>query len=148
MRARRHCLALPLSCSALAFCLLSASHAAPASDSYTSAVLRGTITDAETGAPTACTVTITDSTGKIATDNEALKIGFRCDGTFDKHLSPGLTKIRVTRGFETRAVEKEVLLQPGAATNIEFKLERNENLRRRGWFAGDSHAHMIHGERT
>jgi len=148
MRARRHRLALPLSYGALALCLVSASHAAPAADNDTSAVLRGTITDAETGALIACTVTITDSAGKIVTESDALKGGFRCEGTFEKHLSPGLTKIRVTRGFETRALNNEVLLLPGAATNVAFKLERTVNLRQRGWFAGDSHAHMIHGERT
>ena len=148
MSARRHGLTLPLSCGALALCLLSASHAEPPAGYDTAAVLRGTITDAETGAPTACTVSITDATGRIVTDSEALKGGFRCEGTFEKRLSQGLTKIRVTRGFETRATGIDVLLQPGAATNVAFKLERNVNLRQRGWFAGDSHAHMIHGERT
>ncbi len=112
------------------------------------AVLRGTVTDAVIGTPAACTVTITDAEGKTVIESAAFKGGFRCDGSFEKRLPAGRTRIRVTRGFETRAETRELLLQPGAATNVAFALARSADLRRRGWFAGDSHAHMIHGERT
>lgn len=138
-RAEGHArLTSPLVC-LLCFPLLSAAD---------SALLRGTVTDAATGAPAACTVTITDSAGKTVTENEAFKDGFRCDGTFEKRLPAGRTRVRVTRGFETRAEWRDLLLAPGVTTNVALILTRAVDLRSRGWFAGDSHAHMIHGERT
>ncbi len=111
-------------------------------------LLRGTIVDAATGAPSACTVFLTDVQGKVITESESFKNGFRCGGTFEKRLPAGRTRIRITRGFETRAESCEWLLQPGTTTNVTFALTRAVDLRSRGWFAGDSHAHMIHGERT
>jgi hypothetical protein len=112
------------------------------------AVLRGVVTDASSGQSTPCTVTIVDANGQVVTERESFKAGFRCPGEFEKRLPPGRTKLRVTRGFETRAVERVVDLQSGAITEIQVTLERTVDLRKRGWFAGDSHVHMIHGERT
>lgn len=112
------------------------------------AVLRGTVTDAATGKPTACTVILTDASGKTVTETDAFKAGFRCNGSFEKHLPAGNTRLRITRGFETRSESLELLLQPDAATNVAFELTRTVDLRARGWVAGDSHTHMIHGERT
>lgn len=148
MTNRNPILAVPVFLGLFALRLLSASPVDAAAAGSDTAVLRGRVTDAATGRPTACTVTITDSAGSIVTENEAFKGGFRCNGAFEKRLPAGRTRIRVTRGFESRVVEKEILLQPGSVTNINFKLEQPINLRARGWYAGDSHAHMIHGERT
>lgn len=112
------------------------------------AILRGTIVDAQTSQAVACSVAITDATGKLVTENESFKSGFRSSGVFEKSLPPGRTQIRIWRGFETRAVDKEITLQAGATNEIRFSLERVVDLRHRGWYAGDSHDHMIHGERT
>ena len=112
------------------------------------ALLRGTVTDAATGAPAACTVTITDASGKTVTETDAFKGGFRCAGAFEKRLPAGRTRVRVTRGFETRAEARDLLLQGGATTDVAVALCRAVDLRSRGWIAGDSHAHMIHGERN
>ncbi|MBI5384570.1 MAG: CehA/McbA family metallohydrolase [Verrucomicrobia bacterium] len=112
------------------------------------AVLRGTVLDAVTGRPTACTVAIIDATGHTVSESEGYRGGFRCEGRFSKNLPPGRTRLRVTRGFETRAVERVLELKEGQDVSVELRLERVVDLRRRGWFAGDSHAHMIHGERT
>jgi hypothetical protein len=65
-----------------------------------------------------------------------------------RRLPPGPTKLRITRGPEYQAVERELELRPAESRVMEIVLERPVNLRRRGWFAGDSHVHMIHGERT
>lgn len=111
-------------------------------------LLGGTVTDAATGAPAACTVSITDSAGVCVIETEAFKDGFRCDGTFEKRLPAGRTRLRVTRGFETRMESLVLDLAPGATTNVAIALTRAVDLRSRGWIAGDSHAHMIHGERT
>jgi hypothetical protein len=133
--------------SALLF-LLPLSRVSAAETLAGTAVLRGTITDAATGAPAACTVAITDSAGETVTETAALKGGFRCNGAFEKILPAGRTRVRVTRGFETRAESREFVLAPGATTNLALALTRTVDLRSRGWVAGDSHAHMVHGERT
>lgn len=112
------------------------------------AVLDALITDAETGRPSACNVALTDSQGVLVVESASFKSGFRCDGAFQKSLPPGRTRLRITRGPETRAVERELDLAPGKTSRVEIALARVVNLRKRGWFGGDSHAHMIHGERT
>ena len=122
--------------------------ASDAGPSAPSGTLDATIVDAETGQPTPCTVTIIDSTGRTATEGESFRGGFRCDGRFTERLPAGSARLRVTRGFETRAVERVIEVRAGGETTLRLPLERVVDLRRRGWFAGDSHAHMIHGEQT
>lgn len=106
------------------------------------------IRDGITGAPVSCTVTIIDSQGKSIVENTSFKGGFRCAGEFVKRLPTGRTRIRITRGLETKAVEREVELQPDRTNEVQCTLERLVDLRGRGWYAGDSHVHMLHGERT
>ena len=50
------------------------------------ATLRGDITDAVTGQPTPCTVTITDAHGKTVQESAAFSAGFRSNGQFEKLL--------------------------------------------------------------
>lgn len=112
------------------------------------ATLRGVITDAASGQPTPCTISIIDAQGKIVQESAAYKAGFRSSGQFEKKLPAGPTKIRVTHGFETQAVTTNVILRSGETTALNLSLKRRVDLRRRGWYAGDNHAHMIHGEKT
>ena len=110
--------------------------------------LRGLITDAASGRPTSCTVSIVDANGRVVIERESFKAGFRCGGRFEKSLPPGRTSIRVTRGPETRAASQVVELRAGTEIEVKFSLERIVDLRQRGWYSGDSHAHMLHGEKT
>lgn len=121
-----------------------------AADAATNAfgTLRGRVVDGATGASTACTVTVVDAAGKTVVPNRAFTAGLRSDGSFELQLPSGPARIKVTRGFETRAVERAVQIPAGGEVEVELKLERQVDLRARGWYAGDSHAHMIHGERT
>jgi hypothetical protein len=112
------------------------------------ATLSGVIKDAATGQPTSCTVTIKDANGKIVTESESFLSGFRCPGRFLKRLPPGRTRIHISRGFETKAVNRDLDLVGGQQSDLEVTLERAVDLRKRGWYAGDSHAHMLHGEKT
>src|ERR1017187_539998 len=112
------------------------------------AVLRGKVNDALTGRLTPCTVIITDANGKVVTESPSFSDGFRSSGEFTKRLPAGPTRIRITRGFETKAINQKVNLVAGETNRLTFTLERAVNLRERGWFAGDSHVHMLHGERT
>ena len=114
----------------------------------TSAELRVRILSSETRQPVPCTVTLMDAKGQTVTEGEGYRDGFRSSGVFTKLLPPGRTKLRVTRGPEFKAVAKEIDLRAGEMGRIEVTLERQVDLRRRGWFAGDSHDHMIHGEKT
>lgn len=111
-------------------------------------VLKGSIVDAESGLPAACSVRIIDASGKTVVERESFTGGFRCGGRFTKQLPAGRTQVRITRGFETRAVEHEIELATGETREIKIQLERIVDLRRRGWYSGDSHVHMLHGERT
>jgi len=95
-----------------------------------------------------CTVTITDVDGQVITESEGLTRGFRSAGVFAKSLPPGRTNLRVTRGPEFKALETSLELRAGETRELELELDRQVDLRARGWFAGDSHVHMIHGEKT
>ena len=90
---------------------------------------------------------ITDANGKVATESVSLRGGFRCAGEFTRILPAGPTRLRITRGLETKAINQEFSLVAGETTNLVFTLERVINLRERGWYGGDAHVHMLHGER-
>jgi hypothetical protein len=112
------------------------------------AVLHATIIETLTGRRTPCTVTITDAHGQVVTENASFTQGFRSSGEFAKSLPAGPTRIRITRGLETKAISRQINLAAGKTNNLTLTLERVVDLRKRGWFAGDSHVHMLHGERT
>ena len=112
------------------------------------AVLHGVIKDAATGKLSACTVAITDANGKTVIESDSFKTGFRCAGEFTKELPPGRTHLRITRGFETKAVTHDIDLVANRQTDLNVFLDRMVDLRKYGWYAGDSHVHMLHGERT
>ena len=134
-----------LLCAALA-CLATIVRAQSANDAW--GTLRGIIVDAGTGSATPCTVTVVDAMGRTVSESKSFAGGFRCDGRFTRRLPAGPTRVRLSRGFETRAVERVVNIPTNGEVFVEMRLERVVNLRPRGWHAGDSHAHMIHGEKT
>ena len=111
-------------------------------------ILSGTVVEGDTGLPASCTVDLVDAAGAKVMERDSFRAGFRCDGRFTKRLPAGQTRLRVTRGFETHAVDQVVEVSAGRTTEVQVRLERIVNLRRLGWYAGDSHDHMIHGEQT
>jgi hypothetical protein len=112
-----------------------------------SALLAIRVVDTETGRLAPCTVAIIDSSGRKVTGPPSFPAGIRSGGELVRELPPGRTLIRVSRGFETTAVDKEVYLLPGEKAEVILELSRAVDLRSRGWYSGDSHAHMLHGER-
>ncbi len=62
-----------------------------------------------------------------------------------KRQSPPET-ITVSRGFAYVAVKRKIHLREGERVELAFELHRRANLRRLGWYCGDNHVHMIHGE--
>lgn len=114
----------------------------------THGALRGTVIDASTRSPIPCTVSITDANGNVVGGNRSFTPGFRSDGYFEQLLPAGKTVVKVARGFEFRALERVVVVQAERTLDLKIMLERVVDLRSRGWYGGESHAHMNHGERT
>jgi hypothetical protein len=81
-------------------------------------------------------------------DHPSFRGGIRSPGVFEKRLAPGRVTVGVSRGFDYGAQEQTVELRDGETRDLEFRLERRTPLHALGWFAGDNHDHMIHGERT
>src|SRR5512140_478012 len=93
--------------------------------------LQATVTDSASGLPMPCTVTLTDAAGKIIIENQSFTHGFRCDGRFEKQIAAGPARVRVTRGFEFRAVERTIEIPAGGMTNVTIPMSRVVDLRRR-----------------
>ncbi|MBL9135798.1 MAG: CehA/McbA family metallohydrolase [Verrucomicrobiales bacterium] len=110
--------------------------------------LRLRVVDSITGQPMACTVKLTDSQGVVSLDGEGLREGFRCVGTVERTVPAGPAHLRITRGLEYLAEERAIEIAAGGVASIEVAMRRQVDLRARGWYAQDHHAHMLHGERT
>jgi len=119
----------------------------PAVQAQDAAVLVGRILDAATGKPMPATVAIGTSGGQIITDNPSFTAGFRCSGTFEKEGPPGETTIVVSRGFDYVAIERRLVLSAGEKRTENIALQRRSPLRHEGWYCGDNHVQMMHGER-
>jgi hypothetical protein len=111
------------------------------------ATIGGRVIDAETGATVPATITIHASDGTIVTENRSFLAGFRSSGTFEKQVPAGETTIMVSRGFDYVAVQRRFTLASDERRTEAFELRRRSALRREGWYCGDNHDHMIHGER-
>lgn len=110
------------------------------------ATLSVRVLDAETGRVIPCSVRIVTGDGAVVTENEGYHAGFRSKGEFRKRLPPGRTIVQVSRGFDYAAESSELLLEPGSAHELVLRLARRTTLRKQGWYCGDNHDHMIHGE--
>ena len=112
------------------------------------ATIAGRVTDAETGQVVPCTVAIRAAVGPVLTDHPSFRDGIRSAGIFEQEVPAGETVVRITRGFDYEPIEQRVALAAGDRRELQFRLRRRSPLHRLGWVAGDSHVHMIHGERT
>ena len=112
------------------------------------ATIAGRVIDAETGTTISATIAILASDGSTVTDHPSFQPGFRSSGTFQKQLLPGETTIVVTRGYDYIAAQRRLTLVGDERRSETFVLQRRSTLRREGWYCGNNHDHMIHGERT
>jgi hypothetical protein len=112
------------------------------------ALIVGRVLDAQTRQVIPCTVRILTSKHNVLTENPSFGEGFRSAGTFERSVPSGETKVSVTRGFDYVGMEKVLNLRPGEKVELTFPLERRSPLHGQGWYCGDNHAHMTHGERT
>jgi hypothetical protein len=123
-------------------------HAAPfRAPDEAAAILSVKVVDAETRQVIPCTVTIRTSKGEILAGHASFAGGFRSLGQFEKEVPPGETTLVVSRGFDDIAVERKLNLAPGERQELTLELKRRAGLRGQGWVCGDSHDHMIHGEK-
>jgi TolB protein len=112
------------------------------------ATIAGRVIDAETGETIPATITIRASDGLIVTDHPSFQAGFRSPGTFEKQLPAGDATIAVSRGFDYLSIQRSLTLTADERRTETFELRRRSPLRREGWYCGDNHDHMIHGERS
>ncbi len=105
------------------------------------------VVDAENGRIVPCTVSIRTSDGSVLEDNPGFHGGFRSGGEFTKAVPAGATALKIERGCDFAAAERQVTLEPGERRSIQVALQRRSPLHREGWYAGDNHVHMVHGER-
>ena len=127
------------------FFLLSAV-SAPSSENGKGLIV-GRVLDAETREVLPCTVAIRASDGVLLTDLPSFTAGFRSSGQFEKAVPPGDVTLTISRGFDYVAARRQLHLREHERVELTVELKRRTPLRRRGWYCGDSHVHMTHGER-
>ena len=66
---------------------------------------------------------------------------FYSGGDFQVDLPPGDATLEVVKGFEYQPVSQTVSIAPGASGTAEIRLLKPLDLRRQGWFSGDTHVH-------
>ena len=66
---------------------------------------------------------------------------FYSGGEFQVDLPPGEATLEVVKGFEYQPVSREVSIAAGGSGAAEVRLQKPFDLRRQGWFSGDTHIH-------
>ena len=66
---------------------------------------------------------------------------FYSSGEFQVVLPPGKATLEVVKGFEYQPVSREVSIAAGGSGTAEVRLQKPFDLRRQGWFSGDTHIH-------
>src|SRR5205823_12842767 len=64
------------------------------------------------------------------------------DGTCEGWLPRGDVIVDVARGFEYRPLRRRLRIEPGQR-ELTLRLRRIADLKREGWFAGDTHVHFL-----
>lgn len=66
---------------------------------------------------------------------------FYSDGHFEVHLPAGEAVITMERGFDSMPVCKKITLKPGEVREITLVGDELVNLKKMGWYGGDTHVH-------
>lgn len=134
---------------AIAFVIVYSTHRLAASDSA-SPRLEARIVDDATGLPLAARVAITNADGKfIEIEGDHPHVQYLekrwcyVDGSFAAAVPRSGAGIEIRRGFETRSLF-DIISAGRGDHNIrkEFRLRRWSDLRQKGYFNGDFHAHL------
>src|ERR1700691_2702607 len=119
------------------------------------------INDAATGQPTPVRLRITDAAGTYYAPYGRLTefatgvnqdvggnvlIGTKkwayIDGTCEILLPPGTLHIEITKGPEYKPIDEEITLLAGKMA-LRFTIERWSNVRKEGWYSGDTRVHFM-----
>jgi hypothetical protein len=112
--------------------------------------LEARILDDSTGQPLAARVAITNADGKfVEIEGEHAHVKYLekrwcyVDGSFAATIPDSGAGIEIRRGFETRPFLANIsAAASGSTIQKEFRLRRWEDLRQKGYFNGDIHAHL------
>jgi hypothetical protein len=122
--------------------------------------LRLRILDAADGEPVAARVSVTDADGRGYAPDDALWHAddgfdraqrpfeyqyFHARGGADLALPEGAAHVEIIRGVEYAPVRRSVMIEAGAALDLEIALERIADFASEGWLSGDMHVHMNYG---
>ncbi len=101
----------------------------------------------EGGAPTPARVHLLDSDGtwRYPPGSLAYERDWHStvDGGFEAELPPGITRLRIEKGKEYRAISDEFVLQAGSPVEKTYDMERWIDMNDMGWFSGDTHVHRL-----
>ena len=124
------------------------------------ASIKVTVTDQNTGKPTAVRAKITNSDGYVAgipkeaisimygRDDKAERYGFQpdstyyIDGHFNLDLRPGKYKISLSKGFEYLDQAHTIEVKEGGGNAFSFEMKRWVKMSDLGWYSADDHIHI------
>lgn len=112
--------------------------------------LRVSLLDEATEQPVAARVYLRDDLGPAWPAGATARrdfhgnVFFHAEGTFDVQVS-GRTHLRVIRGIEYLATEREVSVGAGTAVEANVQLRRWSHKAADGWYSGDVHVHLHYG---
>ncbi len=67
---------------------------------------------------------------------------FSCSGQFSLDLPPGQAVVHVERGKEYLPLDQDVTIKPDETLRLRIELKRWIDMRKRGWYSADIHAHF------
>jgi len=67
-------------------------------------------------------------------------------GELKQTLPEGEVEVVVSRPFDFLPFKTKLLIRAGETTRVEAALERLVDIHGKGWFGGDVHVHVVHGE--
>lgn len=125
--------------------------------SDTEATIHGTITDASTGKLIPARISIRKSDGQYVCDTDSagnyvnyyLFPGFwTSDGTFQCTVPSRTTDITISQGYEYVPYHATLDISSGEIRTLAISLTPIVSMNSIGWYAGDAHNHISHGEKT
>jgi hypothetical protein len=122
----------------------------------TVSIIQGTVTDASTGQPIPARISIRKSDGQYVCDidcagnpvNYINAPGFWItNGSFTSGVSAGTTDITVSQGYEYIPYHGTFDIASGEIRTLAISLTPIISMNSIGWYAGDAHNHVSHGEK-
>jgi hypothetical protein len=105
----------------------------------------------ESGRPIAARVALRNAAGRLLTEfsdhGHSICPGTRIDGAGSFRLRPGPVDMEIWNGFERVPLCSVFNIRQGEDIHARARLVRRIDMASRGWYGGDSHCHVLHGEK-